>query len=633
MLKQIRSSVAGWAVKVLMGVLIASFAMWGVTDFLRVSPDSSVAEIGNREITVSQFQANFQRQVQSLQQRFGSSFTAEQARQFGLVEQTLQQMVATALFDHAAEDLELTASDAEVVATIRAKPEFQGAVGGFDRFRYDNLLRSNGYSEQAYVDITRRQMARQQLFDSLIGGLKAPNNITEAYYKFQAEKRKIETLTIPHAEMTEIVAPNDSDFAAYHSEHSAEFMAPEYRRIAYVTLQPEDLLDDMTISEDELKADFESRRSEFSSEETRAVEQLLVGDKEKAENTAALIASGADFYQIAEKTAALKPEDVKLGKLRISGLPLEVRDTVFALPLNKISDPLEGPFGWVIYRVTEITPASEQTFADVRSRVERELKLQRASDAIYDLSTRLDDSLAGGASLEETAQIAELPVMVLNAVDRTGLDKSGLKIASLPAVPTFLNTVFSTELMIEPTLHETDNGGYFMLRVDEIIDPALRPVADVKDDIVKMLESERRAAAAANLAEELKSKAAAGMTFAGLAGDEGWLVKTSALETRASMTQKAGVDAAMVNALFQADASNIITGTDNQGNGQVIARVIEIVTAKPGEEKAKVELIGTQVATSMSNDLINQYRIALEAEYSVKIDQAAINAIFAQPQQ
>jgi peptidyl-prolyl cis-trans isomerase D len=629
MLKEIRSSVAGWAVKILMGVLIASFMMWGVTDFLRVAPESTVAEVGNREITIRDFQLAFQRQVQNLQQRFGPTFTSEQARQFGLADQTLQQMVGQALFDNVVDDLELTASDEQVAEAIRTNPNFQGAVGGFDRFRYDEVLRANGYTEAAYVEIMRRQMSRQQLLESVVGGLTAPKNLVNAYYLFQSEKRKIETLTIPYADMIDIDAPTDGDISEYHAAHNDEFMAPEYRRISFVTLKPEDLLSEVSVSEEDLQKNFDDRRSEFSQEETRTVEQLLLPDEVKANNAAELLKIGADFYQVAKKTANFEAEDVKLGTVKKSGLPDAVRELVFSLPQNKASDPVEGPFGWVIYRVTEITPANQKTFGEVRDQIERELKLQEASDAIYDLSTRLDDSLAGGATLEETANVANLGVTVIAMTDAQGRDQAGDPVKELPEITTFLPTVFETDLKTEPTLHETDEGGYYFLRVDNIVEPALRPVSDVREDIVEKLKENRRITAAKKIASELTAKASAGVTFTGLAGDKGWEVKTSEFETRTSMMQKAIVGGNLMQDLFSAGQSEILFGDDNLGDGQVIARVVDIQQGDPSNAKEDLEQIANGITGSLSNDLLNQYRIALETEYGVSVDQAAMAATFA----
>jgi peptidyl-prolyl cis-trans isomerase D len=629
MLKEIRGSVAGWAVKILMGVLIASFMMWGVTDFLRVAPDSAVAEVGDREISVRDFQLAFQRQVQNLQQRFGPTFTSEQARQFGLDTQTLQQMVGQALFDNVVDDLELTASDDQVAEAIRTNPSFQGEVGGFDRFRYDEVLRSNGYTEATYVEVMRRQMSRQQLLDSLIGGLVAPKSLVNAYYTFQSEKRKIETLTIPYADMTDIADPTDGDISEYHSAHNDEFMAPEYRRISFVTVKPEDLLAEIPVSEEDLQTDYDRRRSEFSQEETRAVEQLLLADKTAADDVAELLKTGADFYQVAQKKANFTAEDVKLGTVKKSGLPEAVRDLVFSLPLNKAGDPVEGPFGWVVYRVTKITPASEQTFADVRDQIERELKLQNASEAIYDLSTRLDDSLAGGATLEETANVANLIVTTIAMVDAQGRDQAGNPAKDLPEISSFLQTAFQTETNVEPALYETDEGGYYFLRVDNIVEPALRPVSDVRDAIFETLQENRRIAAAKKIAAELAGKASAGVTFAGLIGNKGWEVKTSELETRTSMMQKAVVGTKLMQDLFSAGQSQILFGDDNLGDGQVIARVVDIQQGDLSGAEADLNQISSGIIGSLSNDLLNQYRIALEAEYGVNVDEAAINATFA----
>ena len=183
----IRGSVAGWAAKILFGILVASFAVWGVGDILRVKPESAVAKVGDREISGREFLLAFDAQVRQLQQRFGASFNREQARQFGIPEQTIRSMVATTIIDEAARDLELTASEAELLQQIRDNPNFKNSLGDFDRFRFEQVLQANNLSEQGFLALTRNDHVRRQLLDSLAGGLKSPKNIVEAFYKFQAQ--------------------------------------------------------------------------------------------------------------------------------------------------------------------------------------------------------------------------------------------------------------------------------------------------------------------------------------------------------------------------------------------------------------------------------------------------------------
>src|SRR4051812_31330349 len=95
MLESMRAHIAGWPVKIMLGLLIAAFAIWGIGDVFRrgVSGDS-VAKVGSLNVTSEEVQRAFEENYRQLQQRFGGQFDRRQAMQFGLMQQALQGLVA-----------------------------------------------------------------------------------------------------------------------------------------------------------------------------------------------------------------------------------------------------------------------------------------------------------------------------------------------------------------------------------------------------------------------------------------------------------------------------------------------------------------------------------------------------------
>ncbi len=629
MLDAIRKNVTGWFMKILFGVLVASFALWGVGDILRVRPDTTVLEVGDREYSGQEFMRQFELQFRRLQQRFGPSLTRDQARQLGVVDQTAQQMTTRGLLDAAARDLGLTVSDEEILRNIRADPNFRNTVGEFDRFVFQQVLQSNNMTEAMYLEASRREMVRRQLIDSLVAGLAKPNALSQAYYAYQAEKRSIETLTIPNSSITEVEAPKEADVTKYYEDNKTSYMTAELRKLTFATLSPEDLLDEISVSEDDIRDEYESRRSEFVVRESRDVEQLLAGDKAKAEDAAKRLAAGEDFYKVSEAIANLKEDAVKLGRLTKDELPDEVRDAVFALSKDQISAPIEGPFGWVVYRVTNINPGKDPSFEDMRSRLERDLKLSRAGDVMFEIANKIEDSLAGGATLEETADNANLKTVTIDAVDGAGRDASGKSLTNLPKTREFLSTAFATEDGQEPVLTETETGSYFLLRVDSVTPPALKPLPEVRSQIVNAILAERRAKAAEELAVSLAARAGAGATFVGLAaGHKDWKIATSQPDVRGQIANSVDIDANLVAKLFNAKSSDVVTGSNKTKSAAVVARVVKVEAADVASGKDAVERLGDALVARMMDDALNQYREALRQEHPVTFDRSAVDALF-----
>ena len=84
------------------GFLIISFGIWGIGDIFRGFGVSTVAKIGNTEISMDQFRVRYNEQLQQLSRQVGRPITPEQARAFGLEQQLLGRMVAFAVLDQQA---------------------------------------------------------------------------------------------------------------------------------------------------------------------------------------------------------------------------------------------------------------------------------------------------------------------------------------------------------------------------------------------------------------------------------------------------------------------------------------------------------------------------------------------------
>ena len=136
MLRGIRKASSNWLGKtimaIVMGVLIVSFAVWGIADIFKGFGQSSLAKIGKTEISTEQFRQIYTDKLQQLGRSFGRPLTSEQARAFGLDRQVLQQTIAEAALDEEARRMGLAQSQAETMRLIYSDPNFKGLGGKFD---------------------------------------------------------------------------------------------------------------------------------------------------------------------------------------------------------------------------------------------------------------------------------------------------------------------------------------------------------------------------------------------------------------------------------------------------------------------------------------------------------------------
>src|SRR6202012_4225913 len=245
MLRGMRKASSNWIGKtimaVVMGVLIISFGFWGIADIFRGFGQSTVAKIGHTEISINEFRQLYNGRLQQLSRQFGRPLTQDQARAFGVDRQVLQQTIAEAALDEETRRLGLGQSDEEIRRTILNDPNFKNAEGKFDPDHFQAALRQFGYTEQRYVADQRKVSLRRQLAGSISAGIEVPKTMIEALSRFQNEQRSIEYIRLGAAQAGTIDPPSPEVLAAYFNDHKIQFRAPEYRKIAFTVITPEEI--------------------------------------------------------------------------------------------------------------------------------------------------------------------------------------------------------------------------------------------------------------------------------------------------------------------------------------------------------------------------------------------------------
>ncbi|HXV24082.1 MAG TPA: SurA N-terminal domain-containing protein, partial [Alphaproteobacteria bacterium] len=350
MLNFIRSHAASWIVKILFFFLILSFAAWGIGDIFRLQTQGGPAiEVGEVEIGREALSRQFDALIRSMQPLFNNRLDREQARQIGLLDRAVDQLIGDALLEQESRALDLLATDESIRRAIQSEPSFQGADGKFDQFRFERLLASAGMTEQGYVEGLRRDLTAGQLVGAVSSGVEVPPILVETLYRHRNERRIGEVALVTTDAGGEISVPEESVLKEWYEGHKDQFQAPEYRALTLVTLAPEALAEDIAISEDDLAAEFEARKDSLGRPERRDLIQVVVGEKAIAERVHELMQGGADLQTAAREAGA--PAPVELGLVEKSRLPVAIADAAFAAGEGAFTAPVQSPLGWHIVEV------------------------------------------------------------------------------------------------------------------------------------------------------------------------------------------------------------------------------------------------------------------------------------------
>jgi parvulin-like peptidyl-prolyl isomerase len=106
-----------------------------------------------------------------------------------------------------------------------------------------------------------------------------------------------------------------------------------------------------------------------------------------AESALDRLRSGRPFSEVARQFSTdpeSKASGGDLGTVALSSLPAPMRKAVEDTPAGEVSDPVEGPGGWYLFKATDVQPARTAPFPEVEDQIIGELTRRERFDALED---------------------------------------------------------------------------------------------------------------------------------------------------------------------------------------------------------------------------------------------------------
>jgi peptidyl-prolyl cis-trans isomerase D len=628
MLQAIRTKAGSIIVKILFGLLIISFGFWGIytrSDYYQGhSPETVVATVGDDSIRAEDLERVLQPTLERLRAQLGGALDQQQIKQLGVMDSVLAQLIDRQLLDQEAARLQLEASDEVIRSAIYDNPAFRGPDGRFDRSLFNQVLIMNRLTEDQLVARLHRDLPRADMLQAITAGIAVPRPVAEALYRYRGEKRLADIVGFPVAAVKDVGQPSEADLTKFYETHPDLFRAPEFRTFAVASLAPQDVMKPGDIPQDKVREEYNQRKDEFETPEQRQVQQILAPSEEKATEAETALAGGKDWKDVATTIAKQDPETIDLGLMKRQDMPQVLADVAFELPLDKASDPIKTPLGWHILRVVKIEPPTTQSFEQVKPQIETELAQQEAIDRLEKLGNKVDDVLAGGAPLADTAAKFGLKLTNVAAADVNGADTDGKPVALPAAKDEVLKTAFATEQDDTSRIAQSPDGTIFALHVDKVIAPQVRPLAEVHDKAIAAWQAEQKREAVSKEAEALAAAVTPDAPLAKVAADKKLTVTPSPPLSRDAQNA-APAPPALISKLFAAKKGDVATATD--GSGAYVAQLKEIqVPENPSDEA--IAGLSQQLAGEARADAAGEFTEALRRRYPVEIKRDALDRMF-----
>lgn len=629
MIEILRKAASSWIAKLLLGLLVASFAAWGVGDMLRGVGGSSVAQVGGETISVTDFRRAFGNRTQALQSR---GIDLATARALGVDRIVLGELVTDAALWEEAQEVGVDAPDEAVIETLRELRYLQNAGGAFSPSLYERWLSSQGLRKRDFEADLRRGLARDLLADSIGAGGGLAREAIEAIWMRRNERRDLEFIRL---DINRAPAPDDPDEAtlrAYHQEQAARFTSPAYREIAYVWVRAADRADLDSVDESEARELYDERSADYVKPERRNLEQILFPDEEAAKAAALRVQDGDSFVAVAAD-AGYAPDDIALGYVareEIESFDPALAEAAFGEQAEGVVGPVESVGGWALINIAGVSPGEETAFEKVRDDLLAEIAAERAVIELPAVANAVEDLRASGLSLVEVAERENVAGGSVT-IDRGGLTPEGAPAEGLPGADDVLQRAFEMEIGDEMDLVETRSGEFYAIEVLGETPPSLKPFEDIAADVREAWIQDQRAETLADIAETLRERAAAGEAMADLAGEYNVDVERAEGLTRGASSSALPPELLeQIFALEADDAPGAAFATPtNGGKTRIVARVAAVAPADPANGADEIDAMHAESVRQVSEDILQLYAGAAMAEHGVELNIEAIDRALA----
>ncbi|ATG73369.1 peptidylprolyl isomerase [Zobellella denitrificans] len=585
--EKLRAGAQGTTSKIVLGLIILSFALAGVGSYVTRPVVEVAAVVNGDEISAQALENAYRNERARLESQLGPQFNqllgdpayVEQIRR-----SVLEQMVEQRLIDQKVAELKLRASDEQVRNAIRNLPEFQ-QDGRFNNERYQQLLARSGISPEQLRDSVRQDLSRQMLLSALVGSSFTLEAEAGRLDRLSRQQRDAQYVRLPLSDFSERAEPSDEEVEAYYRQQPQQFQRPEQVRINYLLLDA-GAVSSADIDEQAIADYYQANLATYSRPEQRKVAHIMVNKgrdaEQKIQAIAERLAAGEAFAELARTESDDSFSGARGGELEwmeAGTMDPAFDQAAFALAqVGDVSGVVESEFGLHLITLLEVQPAQTRPLAEVRDSIAERLARDEAANAFYAREQRL-------------AELAfEFPDSLDMAAQELGLEVKSTDYFSTQDAPAEINDprvltqAFSERLRqqgVNSDLIELGSNRAIVIHVTEYRPAAVRDFAEVRE--------QARELALAAKARELAAEAADALLAAWRDGEEqAWLEQHGLAVTELSgLTRESEEDPALLDALFAMPAPTeqpSLRTLALAGGDQLVLRLNGVTTPEDSSE-------------------------------------------------
>ena len=508
MLQYIKKYMKGWFLGIILFFIFISFAFWGVGDIFR-GGSSYILKIGKYKISRDTFLREFESNVNYLKK----NKKLNKIELENVVNETLSNLKDRYLILNAANLMNLNISEKILRKKIYENELFQNKLKNnkFDKNIYTNFISRNFSSEENYLEYLKNQILIEIIANYFEKKIYYPQNLTNKIYNKLEEKKSFQIASIDkNYQRTVIKIPNKESMLKYFNKNKKKYVFDERRSFSYIFVNLNYLKKKVEVNEDEIIDSYNNQKQYFLVPEKRKVEQLFFDNEEIGKKILNSINKENKFKEIAEKEKEKNISYIALGLVEKEQLFDEFADQVFKLKENEFSKLIKTDIGWHILKVTEIIKSKSKKLSEVKNTIKEDIALTKSYDELDIVLNEVEDEITNGANLEEISNKLNLDLINVKLLEKKSFFNSDLP--NEIKINNFYQEVFEEELNSDLFIEEIEDG-FFIVRVDEIVNEQLKTFEEAYNDLIKDVKEERINKKINNIIKKFNKKIQEGVGF------------------------------------------------------------------------------------------------------------------------
>ncbi len=621
MLDGIRANAQSWGVKLAFGIIIVVFVFWGIGSYS--GPKGLVASVNGKNITEVEFQRAYAMMEDNLRRSI-PNLTSEMLESFQLEQRVLQSLMQEKLIEDEAERAGLTISPYELRAVLEQLPYFQ-KDGKFSPEIYKEVLSKNHITPRQFETDQAKSMLPAKLQRLVTAGAYVDPAAAKAMFDYAAERRRVDYIMFPASAHMSEAAPSEEEVAKTYEAQSASFTVPPSVDVEFVRLDPAVMGNPAAISDAELRAAYDARKSQYTEEEKIHARHILIrvpanapeADVKKAESEIkaleARIRGGEDFSEVAKSGQdGTAEQGGDLGWFTAGQMVPEFSKAAFALKDGEVSAPVRTQFGFHLIKKEGHQDAVTHSFDEVKDSLRADLATEAAGRGLEEKADAVLAQALAGKSMEEAAKAASADAV---KAESTGLISAEELAQKLDIRDSDVQTVLAAASGTVLDSAVPSGNSLLVIRVKESRPQSVKPLDEVRPLIVEFLTKQKAAEMAM---EDARKARAAFQNGKPAAGAE---IKTSELFGRDGNIADLIADPALAQAAFAVpEVSDAwLNEPYRVQDGAVLARLSAIEAPSEDEWKAAQQDMQNRLESDRAHMIYQIYLTQLGSQAKVKM--------------